>query len=174
MGLLQNDVRRKLVGDLLLKHNLSLLNDGFYTYLHPTTGSSSAVDLSIATQSLYLDFSWQVVEVTDFRDIANTIAQAFSNNSSSENYSSKFQSFCRQAENQQLKFKSSNYENYNNPFSLDELIDGISKSHDTAVGPDDVHFQMLMLCSLYSTFLITSGFGKIPYKLVYFYSYTST
>jgi len=61
MGLLQNDVRRKLVGDLLLKHNLSLLNDGSYTYLHPTTGSSSAVDLSIATQSLYLDFSWQVI-----------------------------------------------------------------------------------------------------------------
>jgi len=30
------------------------------------------------------------VEVTDFHDIANTIAQPFSNNSSSENYSSKF------------------------------------------------------------------------------------
>ena len=34
-----------------------------------------------------------------------------------------------QAENQQLKFKSSNYENYNNPFSLDELTDAVSKSH---------------------------------------------
>ena len=42
-----------------------------------------------------------------------------------------------------LKFKSNNYENYNNPFSLDELTDAISKSHDTAVGPDDVHYQML-------------------------------
>ena len=28
-------------------------------------------------------------------------------------------------------------------FSLDELTDAISKSHDTAVGPDDVHYQML-------------------------------
>jgi len=36
------------------------------------------------------------VEVTDFPDIANSIAQTFSNNSSSENYSSKFHSFCRQ------------------------------------------------------------------------------
>jgi len=83
------------------------------------------------------------VEVSDFPDIANTIAQTFSNNSSPENYSNKFQYFHRQAENQQLKFKSSNYENYNNPFSLDEHTDAISKSHDTAVGPDDVHYQML-------------------------------
>ena len=83
------------------------------------------------------------VEISDFPDIANTIAQTFWNNSSPENYSNKFQSFRRQAENQQLKFKSSNYENYNNPFSLDELTDAISKPHDTAVGPVDVHYQML-------------------------------
>ena len=69
--------------------------------------------------------------VSDIPDIANTIAQTFSSNSSPENYSNKFQSFCRQAENQQLKFKSSNYEYYNNPFSLHEFTDPISKSHDT-------------------------------------------
>ena len=34
-------------------------------------------------------------------------------------------------------------QNYNNPFSLDELTDAISKSHDTAVGSDDIHYQML-------------------------------
>jgi len=48
------------------------------------------------------------VEVSDFPDIADTIAQTFSNNSSPENYSNKFQSFRRQAGNQQLKFKSRN------------------------------------------------------------------
>ena len=64
------------------------------------------------------------VEVSDFPDIANTIAQTFSNNSLSENYSSKFQSFRHQAENQQLKFKSSNTdtENYNNLFSFDNSL----------------------------------------------------
>jgi len=82
-------------------------------------------------------------EVSDFPDITNTIAQTFSNNSSPVNYSNKFQSFRRQAETQQLKFKSNNCENYSNPFSLDELTDAISKSHDTAVDPDDVHYQML-------------------------------
>jgi len=42
-----------------------------------------------------------------------------------------------------VKFKSSNSENYNNPFSLDEFTDAISKSHETAVGLDDIHCQML-------------------------------
>jgi len=46
-------------------------------------------------------------------------------------------------ENQHLKFKTNNLETYNNPFSLGELWDAISKSHDGAVGPDDIHYQML-------------------------------
>ena len=50
-----------MIEDLLLKHNLSILNDGSNTYLHPATGSSSAIDLSIASPSLYLDFSWEVI-----------------------------------------------------------------------------------------------------------------
>jgi len=50
-----------MIEDLLLKHNLSLLNDGSYTYMHSATGSSSAIDLSIASPSLYLDLSWEVV-----------------------------------------------------------------------------------------------------------------
>ena len=37
-----------------------------------------------------------------------------------------------------LNFKSSNNEKYNNPFNLDELKGVISKSHDTATGPDEV------------------------------------
>jgi len=45
--------------------------------------------------------------------------------------------------NQHLKFKSNNLETYNNPFSLYELWDAISKSHDSAVGPDDIHYQRL-------------------------------
>ena len=60
-GSSKTDVRGKLVEDLLLKHNLSLLNDGSHTYLHPATGSSSAIDLSVSTPSLYLDLTWQVI-----------------------------------------------------------------------------------------------------------------
>ena len=42
------------VEDFLLKHNLSVLNDGSPTYLHPATGSLSAIDLSITDPSLYI------------------------------------------------------------------------------------------------------------------------
>ena len=81
-------------------------------------------------------------EITEIPDIANSLGQTFSNNSSSSNYSTKFQAYRNHAENQNLKFKSNNLETYNNPFSLDELWDAISKSHDSAVGPDDIHYQM--------------------------------
>jgi len=82
-------------------------------------------------------------EITEIPDIANSLGPTFSNNSSSNNYSTKFQGFSNQAENQHLKFKSNNLETYNNLLSLDELRDAISKSHDSAVGPDDIHYQML-------------------------------
>ena len=42
-----------------------------------------------------------------------------------------------------LNFKSSNNEEYNNPFNLDDIKDAINKSHDTATGPDEIHYQML-------------------------------
>ena len=32
---------------------------------------------------------------------------------------------------------------YNNPFFMEELVSAIYKSRDTAVGPDDIHYQML-------------------------------
>jgi len=34
-------------------------------------------------------------------------------------------------------------EAYNTPFSIDEVLDALSSSHDSAVGPDDIHYQML-------------------------------
>ena len=42
-----------------------------------------------------------------------------------------------------FNFKSSNTEEYNNPFNLFELKEAINKSHDTAIGPDEMHYQML-------------------------------
>ena len=78
-------------------------------------------------------------EITKIPDIANSLGQNFSNNASSTNYSTKFQAFKKQAENQHLKFRSNNLATY----SLDELWDDISKSHDSAVDPDDIHYQML-------------------------------
>ena len=49
----------------------------------------------------------------------------------------------KQQQKIKLNFKSNNNEEYNNPFNLDGLKDAISKSHDTAAGPDEIHYQML-------------------------------
>ena len=59
-GCQKTTIRGKQFEDFLLKHNLSVLNDGSPTYLHPATGSLSAIDLSITDPSLFLDFSWSV------------------------------------------------------------------------------------------------------------------
>ena len=42
-----------------------------------------------------------------------------------------------------MNFKSKNLEEYNRPFSLDELRKLLDKAHDTACGPDDIHYQLL-------------------------------
>ena len=34
-------------------------------------------------------------------------------------------------------------ETYNSPFSIDELLDALSSSNESVVGPDDIHYQML-------------------------------
>ena len=58
-------------------------------------------------------------------------------------YSSKFKSDKANAERQTLKFNSRNIETYNTPFSIDELLDALSSSNDSAVAPEDIHYQML-------------------------------
>jgi hypothetical protein len=70
------------------------------------------------------------------------------------------------SEKTKLNFKSKNLEEYNRPFSLDELRKSLDKAHDTACGPDDIHYQLLkhlpesalqVLLDLISTFLFGKG-----------------
>ena len=82
-------------------------------------------------------------EITAVADIADTLAESFSEISSNKHYSSKFQSHKAHAERQILKFNSHTMETYNTPFSIDELLDALSSSNDSTVGPDDIHYQML-------------------------------
>jgi len=59
LGSTKRSTRGKMVEDFLFKTNLSLLNSGSPTYLHPAAASFSAIDLSITHPALYLDFCWQ-------------------------------------------------------------------------------------------------------------------
>ena len=83
------------------------------------------------------------VKATNKKDIADLLAKTFSTNSSSDNYNEQFQNIKKKAEKTKLNFKSNTLKDYNQPFSLSELTDSIMKSHDTAVGPDEIHYEFL-------------------------------
>ena len=102
--------------------------------------------------------------VTEHKDIANTLGESFSKNSSSEHYAPKFQKFKRTEERKRLNFRSKNLEKYNRKFSLKELLNALRRSHNSAPGPDKIHYQFLkqlpMSCFKSSeTFSIEFGKG---------------
>ena len=82
-------------------------------------------------------------KATSKEEIANTLGETFLDNSSSRNYSEKFQNIKKQEEKIKINFTSSNTEEYNSLFNITELKDAIAVSKDTATGPDDIHYQML-------------------------------
>ena len=81
--------------------------------------------------------------ITNIKQISNTLGDTLSSNSSSTNYSNAFQNHKLQQEQVPLNFESDNIEDYNLPFTLKELQDSLNKAHDTSVGPDDIHYQIL-------------------------------
>ena len=71
-------------------------------------------------------------KVTSKTDIADTLGETFSHNSSSFNCSESFRKIKTKQEKVKLNFKSQNNEIYNK--DLDELVEAI---------PDEIHYQML-------------------------------
>ena len=61
----------------------------------------------------------------------------------SDHYSDKFKKLKNRTERQRLNFTSNNMEDYNLPFTMSELHESLNKSHDTATGPDEIHYQLL-------------------------------
>ena len=64
-------------------------------------------------------------------------------NSSSRNYSEKFENIKKQDQKIKTNFTSSSSEDYLSLFNITELKDAVAVSKDTATGPDDIHYQML-------------------------------
>ena len=80
---------------------------------------------------------------TSKTDIVDTLGETFCHNSSSFNYSESFRKIKTEQEKVKLNFKSQNNEIYNKDFNLNELVEAIQLSHDSATGPDEIHYQML-------------------------------
>ena len=112
-------------------------------------------------------------KATSKTDIADTIGEIFCHNSSSFNYSESFQKIKAEQEKVKLNFKLQNNEIYNKDFNLDELVEAIQLSHDSATGPDEIHYQMLKHLPENSLETLLNIFNYIwtTGKSVYFYGH---
>ena len=81
--------------------------------------------------------------ITDKSDIANTLANQIAHNSSSCNCSPNFLKHKHLSEKRKINFTSCNAEYYNITFSEEELKTSLNRAHDTAEGPDKIHYQLL-------------------------------
>jgi hypothetical protein len=95
------------------------------------------------------------------QDIANTLASTISVNSSNEHFTKNCQKIKTLQEKRPLKFLSDNTEAYNQLFSITELQDALRQTHDTAVGPDEIHYQMLKYLPEISLSSLLEVFNKI-------------
>ena len=82
-------------------------------------------------------------KATSKTDIADISGETFCHNSSSFNYSESLRMIKTEQEKVKLNFKSQNNEIYNKEFNLDELVEAIQLSRDSATGPYQIHYQML-------------------------------
>ena len=89
--------------------------------------------------------------ITDPTDIASTLAQSISFNSSTQHYSPTFQQHKGRTELQEVVFPPTDDESYNTYITHAELKEAIGHAHDSTPGPDSVHYQMLKHCLLYTS-----------------------
>ena len=81
--------------------------------------------------------------ITDKSDIANTLANQIAHTSFSGNCSPNFLKHKHLSEKRKINFTSCNDEYYNRTFSEEELKTSLNRAHDTAEGPDKIHYQLL-------------------------------
>ena len=71
------------------------------------------------------------------------LAETIAHNSSVEIYTERFKRKKITVEQSPLNFTSTNDKCITKQFSMRELLDSLTKAHDTAVGPDAIHDQIL-------------------------------
>ena len=54
--------RDRIIGTIINQSQLCLFNNKENTYLHPATGTSSAIDLKMCDPAVYMDYNWRVPE----------------------------------------------------------------------------------------------------------------
>ena len=101
------------------------------------------------------------------KEIADEIGKTISKNSSSENFSNKFQKHKANEEKKNIDFSTDFLEIYNKDFNIEEIISLISDLSDTAPGPDEVHNILIKQLPKESIQLLLEIFNQI-WKEKYF------
>ena len=79
--------------------------------------------------------------ITDVKEICNTLADQFAFNSSSDNYSHRFNRYRLTIERKTIDFDTKYHYSHNDVFTLHGLKQSIKISRDTSPGIDTVHYQ---------------------------------
>ena len=107
-------------------------------------------------------------DITDVKEICNTLAKQFAFNSSSDNYSHMFNRYRLKLEKRQLILILTIINSYNDVFTSHELKQAIKVSRDTSPGIDTVHYQLLkhlpegsllLLLYIFDHIWLTPGFS---------------
>ena len=95
------------------------------------------------------------------KDIVNTLAETFLENSSSNKYNTTFLEHKYSSEQEQLDFTSDNLEVYNKPLSLSEIKQAIDILKYTSAGPDEIHNEIIKHLPQPAVLLLLKLFNKI-------------
>ncbi|VDI63713.1 Hypothetical predicted protein [Mytilus galloprovincialis] len=129
-----HNAKGKIIEDFVSQEGLCIFNDGSNTYLHPGNGSYSSIDITICDPSLLLDYSWRVHDDLCGSDhfpivlehLFTSAQQRVPRWKLDKADWSLFENLCRSGTSVKDNFKTS-----------------LSKAHDTACGPDNIHYQLL-------------------------------
>ncbi|ELU05953.1 hypothetical protein CAPTEDRAFT_202466 [Capitella teleta] len=102
----------------------------------------------------------------DAPSIANCLASSIAQSSSTNHYTPAFQRHKSKIEAKTISFKSKNNETYNEPITLLEFKNALNKSHNTAVGPDMVHYSFLKHLPCTAQQIVVDAFNHEFYNLI--------
>ena len=63
-GYKDTNKKGKILQKIITENDMCLLNNGAFTYVNPSSGNHSAIDLSICNPSVYMDFTGKVHDDT--------------------------------------------------------------------------------------------------------------
>ncbi|XP_023210990.1 uncharacterized protein LOC111613871 [Centruroides sculpturatus] len=140
--------------------------DSWRKYVSSITSFTSSKAVWDKINKKYASQSLSMLEnngtiISNIQGIADILGERFSSSSSNIMYSRNFQAYKAQSEKQYLNFHSSSNEEYNVLFTSIELHTAISRSGNTAVHPDKIHYSMIKNLSNNSLINLLNLFNRM-------------